>query len=60
MYDVTEFVAKHPGGDKILLAAGGPLEPFWNLYAVHKSSRQTLPLLKELWIGTLTAADRCV
>ena len=37
MYDVTTFVANHPGGDRILLAAGGPLEPFWALYAAHKT-----------------------
>ncbi|MEQ2238622.1 hypothetical protein ILYODFUR_035016 [Ilyodon furcidens] len=35
VYDITEFVAMHPGGNKILLAAGGALEPFWALYAVH-------------------------
>lgn len=36
VYDVTEFVSAHPGGDKILLAAGGPLEPYWAMYAQHK------------------------
>ena len=31
VYDVTEFVANHPGGrEKILLAAGGAIEPFWH------------------------------
>uniref|UniRef100_A0A8C4KDL7 Cytochrome b5 heme-binding domain-containing protein n=1 Tax=Dromaius novaehollandiae TaxID=8790 RepID=A0A8C4KDL7_DRONO len=30
VFDVTDFVELHPGGaDKILLAAGGALEPFW-------------------------------
>ncbi len=30
VYDITEFVAMHPGGAaKILMAAGGPVEPFW-------------------------------
>ena len=33
MYDITDFVANHPGGsEKIILAAGGPVEPWWNLY----------------------------
>ena len=36
VYDVTEFIAEHPGGDKLLIGAGGPIEPFWSLYAVHK------------------------
>lgn len=37
MYDVTDFVSSHPGGDKILLAAGGSLEPYFALYGVHKT-----------------------
>ena len=36
MYDVTDFVSQHPGGEKLLIGAGGPIEPFWALYAVHK------------------------
>lgn len=39
VYDVTEFVSAHPGGNKILLAAGGPLEPFWAMYAQHKQAQ---------------------
>lgn len=30
VYDVTEFIANHPGGsEKILMAAGGAIEPYW-------------------------------
>lgn len=36
VYDVTSFVSKHPGGNKILMAAGGALEPYWAMYAQHK------------------------
>ena len=36
VYDVTDFVSQHPGGEKLLIGAGGPIEPFWALYAVHK------------------------
>jgi sulfite oxidase len=36
VYDVTEFIAAHPGGDRILLAAGGAVEPYWAMYAQHK------------------------
>ncbi len=60
VYDVTDFVSKHPGGDKILLAGGKALEPFWTLYAVHKSSTQVMPLLRDMKIGTLTEEDKCV
>ena len=33
---MTDFVSQHPGGEKLLIGAGGPIEPFWALYAVHK------------------------
>lgn len=56
VYDITEFVAMHPGGDKILLAAGGPLEPFWALYAVH-NSEHVLEILSEYKVGELSAED---
>lgn len=39
VYEITDFVGNHPGGDKILMAAGGALEPFWQLYAVHKTKQ---------------------
>jgi hypothetical protein len=29
VYDITQFVESHPGGNKILLAAGSTIEPFW-------------------------------
>lgn len=56
VYDITEFVAMHPGGDKILLAAGGDLEPFWALYAVHKQEH-VLEILSEYKVGELRAED---
>ena len=37
VYDITEFISSHPGGpEKIILAAGDNLEPYWDLYAIHK------------------------
>ncbi|XP_019911222.2 sulfite oxidase, mitochondrial [Esox lucius] len=57
VYDITEFVSMHPGGDKILLAAGGALEPFWALYAVH-SQEHVLEILSEYKVGELSAEDR--
>uniref|UniRef100_A0A8C4QS89 Sulfite oxidase n=1 Tax=Eptatretus burgeri TaxID=7764 RepID=A0A8C4QS89_EPTBU len=52
VYDITDFVDLHPGGDKILMAAGGPLEPFWEMYAVH-SNPEVLCILKKYHIGYL-------
>jgi len=57
VYDITSFVEAHPGGNKILLAAGGSIEPFWALYGVHKSN-QVYQMLEENRIGNLAKADR--
>jgi len=35
VFDVTRFLPLHPGGAKLLLAAGGALEPYWGLYPQH-------------------------
>uniref|UniRef100_A0A1A8NF01 Sulfite oxidase n=1 Tax=Nothobranchius pienaari TaxID=704102 RepID=A0A1A8NF01_9TELE len=56
VYDITEFVAMHPGGNKILLAAGGALEPFWALYAVH-DQEHVLEILSEYKVGELCEED---
>lgn len=56
VYDITDFVAIHPGGDKILLAAGKALEPFWALYAVH-GQEHVLEILSEYKVGILRAED---
>lgn len=53
VFDITEFVALHPGGDKILLAAGGALEPYWALYAVHQQEH-IIQILSEYKIGVLS------
>lgn len=57
VYDITEFVAMHPGGEKILLAAGGALEPFWALYAVH-NQEHVLEILSEYKVGELSVEDQ--
>ncbi|KAM6038556.1 LOW QUALITY PROTEIN: sulfite oxidase, mitochondrial [Theristicus caerulescens] len=57
VFDVTDFVELHPGGaDKVLLAAGGALEPFWALYAVHNQPH-VLELLREYKVGELSPEE---
>lgn len=50
VYDITDYIDKHPGGDKIMLAAGGSVEPFWMMYGVHKR-REILNILEKYRIG---------
>ena len=36
VYDVTEFIDAHPGGkDRIMMAAGAAVDPFWAIYQQH-------------------------
>lgn len=59
VYDITEFVESHPGGsEKIMLAAGGDIEPFWAVYAVHQGNKQAAEFLDGMRIGNLAKADR--
>ncbi|XP_057292466.1 sulfite oxidase-like [Hydractinia symbiolongicarpus] len=57
VYDITEFVANHPGGaNYIMLAAGKNVEPYWEMYAFHKNG-EVLDILKEYHIGELRKED---
>ena len=57
VYDITDFIAHHPGGSqKVILAAGGALEPFWALYAVH-NTQHVRDWLEEFRIGSLAKGD---
>ena len=42
VYDVTDFIARHPGAQNIMLAAGGDVQPFWDIYSVHKGNDQVV------------------
>ena len=53
VYDITSYATSHPGGSKILLAAGASVEPFWALYGVHKQS-EIQKIIEELRIGNIT------
>lgn len=58
VYDITKFVQEHPGGaDKIILAAGGSVEPFWGIYRIHFDSKAVKEHLEKYRIGRLSAAD---
>ncbi|XP_069509877.1 sulfite oxidase, mitochondrial [Ambystoma mexicanum] len=56
VFDITEFVELHPGGSRILLAAGGSLEPFWAMYAVH-NQQHVLEILSAYKVGELSPME---
>lgn len=52
VYDITEFIVGHPGGDQILMAAGNSVEPFWLLYSIHENPH-VYEILEAYRIGNL-------
>ena len=58
VYDITKFIVNHPGGqEKILLASGGAVEPFWKIYQQHYNSKLAPNALMPLLIGYLHPDD---
>lgn len=58
VYDITQIISSHPGGiEKIMLSAGGSVEPFWRIYRQHLSSNLAFEILAPLRIGTLHPDD---
>jgi len=59
VYDVTNFIANHPGGsEKISEAAGSAIEPFWHIYRQHFASDLPMKLMEHLSIGRLSDDDQ--
>ena len=59
VYDITSFIREHPGGaDKIILAAGGAVDPFWRIYQSHFRSDFAAKVLAEMRIGALDASEK--
>ncbi|XP_039283083.1 sulfite oxidase, mitochondrial, partial [Nilaparvata lugens] len=56
VYNITAFIDAHPGGDKIMMAAGGSVEPFWLMYGVHKQP-EILEMLEKYRIGNLSMEE---
>lgn len=58
VYDVTDFLDMHPGGSqRLMLAAGGAIDPFWAMYAQHKTA-EVHNMLEGYRIGNLVRATR--
>ncbi len=53
VYDVTDFLDMHPGGaQRLMLAAGGAIDPFWAMYAQHNTD-EVRQMLEGYRIGKL-------
>lgn len=59
VYDITNFIANHPGGsEKIMEAAGQSVEPHWFMYRQHFASDLPMKFLEPMAIGRLDDADQ--
>ncbi|CAH0000128.1 unnamed protein product [Clonostachys byssicola] len=56
VYDITDWVPAHPGGDVILRAAGGSIDRYWDIFAIHKS-QYVYDILSQYLIGYVDSAD---
>ncbi|KYK62537.1 putative sulfite oxidase [Toxoplasma gondii TgCatPRC2] len=57
VYDVTDFLEKHPGGrDRLLLAVGRDLDPFWRVYGQHNLA-SVHELLESMRIGNIAKLE---
>lgn len=60
VYDITNYLKSHPGGnEKLMMAAGEDLELFWKLipFQQHYQSPMVFQLLEEMKIGSLDSED---
>ncbi|KAK1600687.1 oxidoreductase molybdopterin binding domain-containing protein [Colletotrichum navitas] len=58
VYDITDWVAAHPGGDVILRAAAGPVEPYRDIFSIHRQQLDNvLAILEGYKIGEVDGAD---
>ncbi|XP_030756918.1 probable sulfite oxidase, mitochondrial isoform X2 [Sitophilus oryzae] len=57
VYDITDFIEGHPGGEQILMAAGSSVEPFWLIYGIHENPH-VYEILETLRIGNLNRDDQ--
>ncbi|KAF4992256.1 hypothetical protein FGRMN_7286 [Fusarium graminum] len=56
VYDITEWIGAHPGGDVILRAAGGSIDAYWDIFSIHKND-YVYDILNQYLIGYVDPAD---
>ncbi|KAK0385126.1 hypothetical protein NLU13_7604 [Sarocladium strictum] len=56
VYDITDWIPAHPGGSVILRAAGGSIDPYWDIFAIHKT-QYVYDILDQYLIGYVHKQD---
>lgn len=56
VYDITDWIPNHPGGEVILRAVGGSIEPYWNIFTIHQK-QEVYEILEQYFIGKIDPRD---
>ena len=56
VYDITDWIPGHPGGDVILRAVGGAIDSYWNIFSIHKK-QEVYDILDSYYIGDVDPRD---
>ncbi|RFU25641.1 hypothetical protein B7463_g10692, partial [Scytalidium lignicola] len=56
VYDITHWVSAHPGGEVILRAAGGSIDPYWKIFSIH-NKQDVYDILEQFKIGEIDLLD---
>lgn len=56
VYDITEWIPNHPGGEVIMRAVGGSIEPYWNIFTIHQK-QDVYDILEQYFIGLIDPRD---
>ncbi|KAI4125186.1 MAG: hypothetical protein LQ338_004410 [Usnochroma carphineum] len=56
VYNITNWIPGHPGGEVILRAVGGPVDQYWNIFTIHKK-QDVYDILDTFYIGEVDPRD---
>lgn len=56
VYDITDWIPNHPGGEVILRAVGGVIDPYWEIFTIHKK-KDVYDILEQYYVGDLDPRD---
>ncbi|KAL8649843.1 MAG: hypothetical protein Q9210_004163 [Variospora velana] len=56
VYNITDWIPGHPGGEVILRAVGGPVDQYWNIFTIHKK-QDVYDILDTFYIGEVDPRD---
>ena len=56
VYDITDWIPVHPGGNVIMRAVGGAIDKYWDIFTIH-NKKEVYDTLEEYFIGEIDPQD---